>query len=57
MYIWKIQKKSINQILIEDGFAFEYTYKIPYKYQLEFKNAQNFARDHNIGLWGNVCMY
>lgn len=46
----------VNQKLIEDGFAFEYTYNIPYKYQAEFKEAQKQAETNRKGLWAdNAC--
>jgi hypothetical protein len=34
--------------MIEDGFGFEYTYNIPYKYQKDFKKAENYARTNNL---------
>jgi micrococcal nuclease len=46
-----IDGQSFNKKMIADGFAFEYTYKIPYKYQTEFKQAQQDARVQNKGLW------
>ena len=45
-----------NKLMIEEGYAYEYTYRLPYKYQAEFKAAQQEARDNKEGLWGNnVC--
>ena len=41
---------NINKKMIEDGFCFEYTYNIPYKYQKEFKKAENYARINNLWL-------
>ena len=44
--------------MIENGYAFEYTYELPYQYQTEFKNAQRFAQDNKMGLWADgVCDY
>lgn len=43
--------KMINYSLIYDGYAYEYTYDIPYKYQTEFMLAQNDAAENNRGLW------
>jgi hypothetical protein len=37
--------------MISQGFAHEYTYNLPYKYQSEFKSAQNSAMSKNLGLW------
>jgi len=41
---------NINKKMIEDGFGFEYTYNIPYKYQKDFKKAENYARTNNLWL-------
>ena len=39
-----------------DGYAYEYTYRLPYKYQSEFKTAQTEARNAQKGLWSsNIC--
>jgi endonuclease YncB( thermonuclease family) len=47
---------NFNQRLIEEGYAHEYTYKTPYKYQKEFKEAQANAKETGKGLWGvGVC--
>ncbi|MCR4328125.1 MAG: thermonuclease family protein [Patescibacteria group bacterium] len=45
-----------NKMMIEDGYGFEYTYTIPYKYQTEFQYAENRARILKNGLWADgVC--
>jgi micrococcal nuclease len=50
--------ENINQKMIADGYGFEYTYKVPYKYQNEFKEAQKSARKKSLGLWDtNNCDY
>lgn len=55
-YVSLIDGTLINKKLIEDGFGFEYTYNIPYKYQKEFKEAQKQAENNKRGLWAdNVC--
>ena len=42
--------------MIEQGYAYEYTYNTPYKYQTDFKNAENTARINQAGLWStNTC--
>lgn len=43
---------NFNEQMISGGLAREYTYKTPYKYQKEFKNAENEARNEKKGLWG-----
>lgn len=43
--------RNIAQQLIEEGYGFEYTYNVPYKYQTEFKAAQKSAEAGQRGLW------
>ena len=51
-----INGDNFNYMLLRNGYAYEYTYNIPYKYQMEFKHAQRYASSNNIGLWNpNVC--
>ena len=37
--------------MIADGYAFEYTYDLPYRYKADFKAAENDARAQGRGLW------
>lgn len=47
---------NFNERLVEEGYAHEYTYKTPYKYQKEFKETQAHAKESQRGLWAmNVC--
>ncbi|MDD5527936.1 MAG: thermonuclease family protein [Patescibacteria group bacterium] len=50
-YVWRADGLFYNLAAIHDGFAYEYTYKSPYQYQREFKDAQKFAQDNFLGLW------
>lgn len=43
--------KNINLEMIRTGYAYEYTYHLPYKYQKEFKAAQKEAEAAGRGLW------
>lgn len=43
----------VNEYMIEEGFAHEYTYNTPYKYQAQFKQAETSAREGSKGLWGS----
>lgn len=54
-YVFREDGVNHNHALIQDGYAHEYTYRIPYRYQSEFKEAEMNARDARLGLWGNVC--
>ena len=42
---------NYNLKMLEEGFAYEYTYNTPYKYQTEFKKAQADAKASERGLW------
>ncbi len=45
-----------NQLMIEEGFAYEYTYRFPYRLQSEFKAAEERARFFKRGLFApGVC--
>jgi micrococcal nuclease len=39
--------------MIEEGYAHEYTYNTPYKYQAEYKKAQKVAEASKAGLWSD----
>lgn len=42
-----------NLEIIKQDYAYEYTYNIPYKYQSQFKEAENYARAKKLGLWAD----
>ena len=50
-YIWMPDGRLFNQVMITEGYAFEYTYHLPYKYQSQFKDAQRNAQSLQLGLW------
>ena len=50
-YLYRDDGIFYNRYMIEQGYAHEYTYNIPYKYQAEFKTAQKAAQTAHIGLW------
>lgn len=50
-YVYLEDGTLINKKLIEEGFGFEYTYKLPYKYRDDFKKAQLSASEQHRGLW------
>lgn len=50
-YIWLPDGRMYNLELIAQGYAYEYTYNLPYAYQAVFKQAEQAARDQNLGLW------
>ncbi len=53
-YIFLEDGTNINKFLIQEGYAKEFTYKQkPYKYQKEFKKAENTAKENKKGIWGS----
>ena len=55
-YIFLADGTSFNKFMIAEGFAHEYTYRTPYKYQKEFRLAESKARLATKGLWNPaVC--
>jgi micrococcal nuclease len=49
-YIWLADGRLFNLEMIAQGYAFEYTYNLPYRYQAQFKQAEHDAREQR-GLW------
>jgi micrococcal nuclease len=55
-YIFRDDGLFFNERMIEEGYAYEYTYAVPYQYQGEFKIAQEKAKTSGLGLWNiNTC--
>lgn len=50
-YVYREDGLFYNKYMIEQGYAHEYTYNTPYKYQAEFKTAQKSAQENLRGLW------
>ena len=50
-YVYLEDGLFFNKYMIEEGYAYEYTYNLPYKYQTEFKVAELFAQNNEKGLW------
>jgi micrococcal nuclease len=50
-YLWLPDGRMYNETIIAEGFAHEYTYAIPYRYQDRFVAAERAARDGARGLW------
>lgn len=55
-YVKREDGLFINEYLLENGYAYEYTYNIPYKFQKHFKNLENDAKENKRGLWGLLCL-
>lgn len=55
-YVFLDDDTFINKAMIEQGFAYEYTYQKPYQYQQDFKQSEQEAKDAKRGLWADgVC--
>lgn len=65
---WKVDKynrylayifldwKNVNEEMIKNGYAWEYTYSTKYKYQESFKNSQKLSSENKYWLWAlNSC--
>ena len=50
-YVWLSDGRLVNLDMIAQGYAYEYTYDVPYKYQAEFRQAQQQAQSGKVGLW------
>ncbi|WP_026370365.1 thermonuclease family protein [Kallotenue papyrolyticum] len=50
-YVWLPDGRLVNLELIAQGYAHEYTYAQPYKYQAIFRAAEARARRLELGLW------
>lgn len=51
-YVYLEDGTFFNKYMIAEGYAHEYTYQSnPYKYQLDFKEAEKQARETAKGLW------
>lgn len=44
---------NVNQQIISEGYGYEYTFRTAYRYQGEFQQAQQDARDNQRGLWAD----
>lgn len=50
-YVWTAAGRLVNLDLIAEGYANEYTYRAPHRYQAVFRAAENTAADESRGLW------
>jgi micrococcal nuclease len=53
-YVWLPDGHLVNQTMIAQGYGFEYTYRTPYIYQEQFKQAEREAREQQRGLWSDT---
>ena len=50
-YAWLPDGHLFSLEMLIGGFAHEYTYDLPYRYQAAFKKAEHDARERGWGLW------
>lgn len=50
-YVYTEDEQMLNRKMIAEGYAYEYTYLNPYKYQKEFRQLQRLAQSSSRGLW------
>lgn len=56
-YVFLEDGANFNKLMISEGYAYEYTYNAPYKYQDEFKKAEQEAKEAKKELWADgICM-
>jgi micrococcal nuclease len=55
-YVFLPDGTLVNEVLVSEGYAYEYTYNLPYIYQNAFRAAERAAREEERGLWApNMC--
>ncbi len=50
-YVFLSDGTLLNKTIIMEGYGHEYTYRLPYRHQTEFKTAERIARESQKGLW------
>jgi micrococcal nuclease len=50
-YIILPDGRNFAEVMIAEGYGFEFTYRLPYQYQERFRAAQRQARAEGRGLW------
>jgi endonuclease YncB( thermonuclease family) len=50
-----LENRDINQYMVENGFAYEYTYDNAYLHQFKYRQAEQSAESVNKGLW-KICI-
>lgn len=53
-YVFIENNTDFSKSMIENGFGHEYTYEIPYKRQVAYKEAQKQAESGKKGLWADT---
>jgi micrococcal nuclease len=53
-YVYLEDGQMINRKMVAEGYAYEYTYMTPYRYQKDFRNLQRLAQTSKRGLWADT---
>lgn len=53
-YVSLLDGTDFGLRMITNGYAYEYTYEIPYQRQDEYKKAQKDASEKSVGLWSSA---
>lgn len=53
-YVYLEDGQMLNRKMLAEGYAYEYTYGMPYKYQREFRELVALARTSGRGLWSTA---
>jgi micrococcal nuclease len=51
VYVWLDGHTMFNEVMVAEGYAHEYTYDLPYRYQQQFRAAQSKASAAGLGFW------
>ena len=51
VYVWLDAHTMFNEVMVRTGYAHEYTYDQPYRYQSQFRAAEPKAKAAGLGLW------
>lgn len=55
-YLFLEDGTNVNKYMIENGYAYEYTFDEDYLYKEEFVEAEEYAKNNQLGLWASgVC--
>lgn len=52
-YVYLEDNQMLNRKMVAEGYAYEYTYLTPYRYQKEFRELQILAKSSKRGLWSD----
>lgn len=54
-YVFLPNGSDFGKQMIFEGYAYEYTYSTPYKYQQDYKTSQSDAENAKRGLWADAA--